>query len=78
MTAATPVPVKIDFVSDVVCPWCVIGLRSLAVPVRSRHNAVVAAINTGIHSARVSEAEMIDKMLPILHESAAIVGRQLS
>jgi predicted DsbA family dithiol-disulfide isomerase len=26
---ATPVPVRIDFVSDVVCPWCVIGLRSL-------------------------------------------------
>ena len=55
-----------------------LGLRSLAVPVRSRHNAVVAAINTGIHSARVSEAEMIDKMLPILHENAAILGRQLS
>jgi len=29
MTAAAPVRVKIDFVSDVVCPWCVIGLRSL-------------------------------------------------
>jgi predicted DsbA family dithiol-disulfide isomerase len=24
-----PVRVRIDFVSDVVCPWCVIGLRSL-------------------------------------------------
>ncbi len=24
-----PATVKIDFVSDVVCPWCVIGLRSL-------------------------------------------------
>jgi predicted DsbA family dithiol-disulfide isomerase len=24
-----PTTVKIDFVSDVVCPWCVIGLRSL-------------------------------------------------
>jgi predicted DsbA family dithiol-disulfide isomerase len=29
MTATSPVRVKIDFVSDVVCPWCVIGLRSL-------------------------------------------------
>ncbi len=29
MTAVSPVPVRIDFVSDVVCPWCVIGLRSL-------------------------------------------------
>jgi len=24
-----PVPLKIDFVSDVSCPWCVIGLKSL-------------------------------------------------
>jgi predicted DsbA family dithiol-disulfide isomerase len=28
-SAIAPVSVKIDFVSDVVCPWCVIGLRSL-------------------------------------------------
>jgi predicted DsbA family dithiol-disulfide isomerase len=24
-----PTPLRIDFVSDVVCPWCVIGLKSL-------------------------------------------------
>jgi len=29
MTAAAPVPLRIDFVSDVVCPWCAIGLNSL-------------------------------------------------
>ena len=23
------VPVKIDFVSDVACPWCTVGLKSL-------------------------------------------------
>ncbi|WP_219132838.1 DsbA family oxidoreductase [Janthinobacterium sp. UMAB-60] len=28
-TPATPVPLRIDFVSDVSCPWCVIGLKSL-------------------------------------------------
>ena len=22
-------PLRIDFVSDIVCPWCVIGLKSL-------------------------------------------------
>jgi predicted DsbA family dithiol-disulfide isomerase len=27
--SAMTVPLKIDFVSDVSCPWCVIGLRSL-------------------------------------------------
>jgi predicted DsbA family dithiol-disulfide isomerase len=24
-----PMPLRIDFVSDVACPWCVVGLRSL-------------------------------------------------
>ena len=26
---AKPIPMKIDFVSDVSCPWCVIGLKAL-------------------------------------------------
>lgn len=29
MSPTTPVPVKIDFVSDISCPWCAIGLKSL-------------------------------------------------
>mgnify|MGYP002780022706 CR=1 FL=1 len=29
MTAAPQSPLRIDFVSDVVCPWCVIGMKSL-------------------------------------------------
>ena len=24
-----PVPIKIDFVSDIACPWCVVGLGGL-------------------------------------------------
>ncbi|MGH8157682.1 MAG: DsbA family oxidoreductase [Rhodanobacter sp.] len=28
-TPATPVPLRIDFVSDVSCPWCAVGLASL-------------------------------------------------
>lgn len=27
--AAMPTPLRIDFVSDVSCPWCIIGLRAL-------------------------------------------------
>ena len=23
------IPIKIDFVSDVACPWCAVGLKSL-------------------------------------------------
>lgn len=29
MSAAEPVPIRIDFVSDVSCPWCAIGLKAL-------------------------------------------------
>jgi len=29
LEAAMPKPMQIEFVSDVVCPWCVIGLRGL-------------------------------------------------
>jgi predicted DsbA family dithiol-disulfide isomerase len=28
-TEVKPIPVKIDFVSDVSCPWCIIGLKAL-------------------------------------------------
>src|SRR5690606_17893638 len=29
MTAPAPKPLKIDFVSDVMCPWCAVGLGGL-------------------------------------------------
>ena len=29
MSASKPIPVRIDFVSDVSCPWCIIGLNAL-------------------------------------------------
>jgi IclR family pca regulon transcriptional regulator len=47
-----------------------LGLRSVAVPVRNRQNRTVAAINVGVHAARVSTSEMIERLLPILQESA--------
>ncbi|HMN94324.1 MAG TPA: DsbA family oxidoreductase, partial [Hydrogenophaga sp.] len=25
----TPVPLRIDFVSDIACPWCAVGLSAL-------------------------------------------------
>jgi IclR family pca regulon transcriptional regulator len=46
------------------------GLRSIAVPVRSRQGRVVAAMNIGVHAARVSAQECIDRLLPILEENA--------
>jgi IclR family transcriptional regulator, pca regulon regulatory protein len=47
-----------------------LGLRSLAVPVRTRQNRVVAAMNVGVHAARVSNDELIGRFLPILRDSA--------
>jgi IclR family pca regulon transcriptional regulator len=55
-----------------------LGLRSIAVPVRNRQNRTVAAINVGVHAARVSTAEMIERLLPILHENARTFVQLLS
>lgn len=54
-----------------------LGLRSIAVPVKTRHNETVAAMNIGVHAARVSAAEMIHRFLPILQENARMLGRYL-
>lgn len=51
-----------------------LGLRSIAVPVKNHQNRVVAAMNVGVHAARVSSAEMIHRFLPILQEHAALLG----
>jgi IclR family transcriptional regulator, pca regulon regulatory protein len=48
-----------------------LGLRSLAVPVRTRAGKVVAAMNTGVHAARVRPDDLRKRMLPILREGAA-------
>ena len=40
-----PVPMKIDFVSDVSCPWCVVGLRALEQAVERVGDAVNAQIH---------------------------------
>jgi IclR family pca regulon transcriptional regulator len=43
-----------------------LGLRSLAVPVRTRSGRVVAAMNTGVQAGRVTSEEMIERFLPVL------------
>ena len=44
-TPATPTPVRIDFVSDVSCPWCVIGLKSLEQALSTLQDTVAAEIH---------------------------------
>lgn len=54
-----------------------LGLRSIAVPIRTRQNRIVAAINVGVHAARVSTAEMVHRFLPQLRDSAHSLSQLL-
>jgi IclR family pca regulon transcriptional regulator len=54
-----------------------IGLRSLAVPVRSQQGKVVAAINVGVQATRISQRDMRSQMLPALQSAAQQVGQRL-
>lgn len=38
-------PIKIDFVSDVACPWCIIGLKSLEEALTRLHGEVKAELH---------------------------------
>ena len=44
-TQAAPAPVRIDFVSDVSCPWCAIGLASLQQALAKLEGEVAAEIH---------------------------------
>jgi IclR family pca regulon transcriptional regulator len=46
------------------------GLRSIAVPVLTRSNQVVAAINVGTHISRVDRTTLMKRCLPELQEGA--------
>jgi IclR family pca regulon transcriptional regulator len=51
-----------------------LGLRSIAVPVRNRDGAVVAALNIGMQSARVPLHELESRFLEKLKAAAHILG----
>src|SRR3546814_18631972 len=52
------------------------GLRSLAVPVRSRTGAVVAALNVATFSAAHSRDHLLQNYLPALRAAAAQLARE--
>ncbi|MDC7785388.1 IclR family transcriptional regulator C-terminal domain-containing protein [Rhodoplanes sp. TEM] len=47
-----------------------LGLRSIAVPILSADGAATAALNVGAHASRMSVADMVEKILPLLREAA--------
>jgi IclR family transcriptional regulator, pca regulon regulatory protein len=55
-----------------------IGLRSIAVPVTSRSGRIVAAMNSGVHAARVTKQRILGEFLPILRQQAALLGSMLA
>jgi IclR family pca regulon transcriptional regulator len=54
-----------------------IGLRSIAVPVKARSGRVVAAMNSGVHAARVTRQRMMAEFLPVLRQQAGLLGSML-
>lgn len=54
-----------------------IGLRSVAVPVRSRSGAVIGALNIGTQAGRVGLGVMQSQLLPRLREAARQLGALL-
>lgn len=47
-----------------------VGLRSIAVPVRSASGTVLAALNAGVQSTRVGIRQMEEEFLPVLQKGA--------
>lgn len=45
MSASAAVPLRIDFVSDVVCPWCALGLASLEQALARLEGEVLAEVH---------------------------------
>ncbi|WP_211304795.1 IclR family transcriptional regulator domain-containing protein [Umezawaea tangerina] len=54
------------------------GLRSLAVGVRDRSGAVVAAVNTALHVGRDEPAETVARLLPALREAVGRIEADLA
>ncbi|NUO85530.1 MAG: helix-turn-helix domain-containing protein [Cupriavidus sp.] len=53
------------------------GLRAMAVPVRSASGIVLAGLSVSVRAARVSEADMITRLLAPMREAAAAIGRMI-
>lgn len=54
------------------------GLRAIAVPVRSAAGIVLAGISVSVRAAKVTEAEMLTRLLPPMREAAAAIGRLIA
>jgi IclR family pca regulon transcriptional regulator len=53
------------------------GLRSVAVPIRDRDGAVIAAVNVSAHASRATKDIVRKELLPPLLETAARIEADL-
>jgi IclR family pca regulon transcriptional regulator len=54
------------------------GLRSIAVPVTAQSGKVVAAVNSGVSTSRVSVEQMLGNILPALKDHARVLSQLLA
>lgn len=54
-----------------------IGLRSIAVPIRSRRGEAIAALNIGTHAGRITADEMKERLLPALLDASQRISASL-
>jgi IclR family pca regulon transcriptional regulator len=52
-----------------------LGLRALAVPVRDHRGRVIAALNAGGESSRLSNTVLVGQFLPLMQEAAEEIGQ---
>ncbi|MDA7496386.1 helix-turn-helix domain-containing protein [Akkermansiaceae bacterium] len=55
-----------------------VGLRSLSVPVINQQGSVIAAMNVGVSASRISNARMLQNILPVLRNAGKLLGEQTS
>ena len=55
-----------------------LGLRSLAVPIRRADGTVLAAVNVGVHAARVDKQTLVREFLPVLQDAAEEIAAAVS
>lgn len=55
-----------------------VGFRAVAVPLRGHDSRVVAAINVGMHGARISRQQAIEEVVPQLQEAARVIEAELA
>src|SRR5207248_489955 len=53
------------------------GLRSIAVPVWGQSGEVVAAINLAVHRSAASIDDLVDRLRPLMHRTAAEISARL-